>query len=207
MYNKKLIKKGSESELYLIDWYGIKAISKIRVPKKYRYPSIDFSLRKQRTIHEANIMSIVKTFDVHSPFIYFVDSYNFEIVMELIPGKLLKDIFSSTLSMKLGEVVARLHSNNIIHGDITTSNFILRSNDELVAIDFGLSFFSERFEDKATDIRLFKQILNSVHVDLFKDSFDHFCTGYKKTYGQTSHKILDIVSEIEKRGRYSRTTL
>jgi TP53 regulating kinase-like protein len=204
--NKKLLRKGAESELYIVDWYGQKAILKIRIPKRYRHPSIDLALRKQRTLHEANIMSSVKMFDVETPFIYFLNPNSFEIIMEYIIGNTLKNIFSPKYCIKIGEAIAKLHSNNIIHGDITTSNFIVTPDNRLILIDFGLSFFSERLEDKAADIRLFKEILTSVHVDYSKISFDNFITGYSKIFGKKSLKILNIVDEIEQRGRYSRQT-
>ena len=204
--NKKLFRKGAESELYIVDWYGQKAILKIRIPKRYRHPSIDLALRKQRTLHEANIMSSVKMFDVETPFIYFLNSNSFEIIMEYIIGNTLKNIFSPKYCVNVGEVIAKLHTNNIIHGDITTSNFIVTPDNRLIMIDFGLSFFSERLEDKAVDIRLFKEILTSVHVDCSKTSFDNFIVGYSKIYGKKSLKILNLVNEIEQRGRYSRQT-
>jgi TP53 regulating kinase and related kinases len=199
-----LLKKGAESELYLINWYGQDAVSKIRVPKKYRHNSIDLILRKHRTLHEARIMSSVKMFGVGTPFVYFLDSNNCEIIMEYIVGNVLKDIFSPNFCIDLGKTVAKLHLNNIIHGDLTTSNFIITPQNRLVIIDFGLSFYSERLEDKATDIRLFKEILNSVHVDFFKTSFENFTLGYGKTYGKKSLNVFNTVNEIEQRGRYSR---
>ena len=204
--NKKLLRKGAESELYIVDWYGQKAILKIRIPKRYRHTSIDLALRKQRTLHEANIMSSVKMFDVETPFIYFLNSNSFEIIMEYIIGNTLKNIFSPKYCVNVGKAIAKLHSNNIIHGDITTSNFIVTPDNRLIMIDFGLSFFSERLEDKAVDIRLFKEILTSVHVDCAKISFDNFIVGYSKIYGKKSQKILNLVNEIEQRGRYSRQT-
>jgi TP53 regulating kinase and related kinases len=204
MENKRLLKRGAESELYLIDWYGYEAVSKIRLPKKYRHYTIDSALRKQRTLHEANIMSSVKMFGVETPFIYFLNPDNFEIVMEYVVGSVLKDVFSSALCHELGNIIATLHYNNIIHGDITTSNFILTPQKHLIIFDFGLSFFSERLEDKAADIRLFKEILNSVHVEYFERSFENFLLGYRKTYGKKSLKIFNTVEEIEQRGRYSR---
>lgn len=202
-----LLKKGAESELYLIDWYGNPAISKIRISKEYRHPSIDIPLRRQRTIHEANIMSQVKFFGIHSPFIYFIDLNNFEIIMEYIHGKVLKDIFSPNLCINLGKIIGKLHSNNIIHGDITTSNFIVISGGDIVMIDFGLSFFSERYEDRAADIRLFKEILNSIHVDNFDKAIENFYIGYNEICGKITSKIFNIVQDIEKRGRYSRAEL
>jgi TP53 regulating kinase-like protein len=204
MKNKKLLKKGAESELYLIDWYGHDAVSKIRLSKKYRHQYIDLILRKQRTLHEASIISSAKMIGVDTPFIYFLNSINFEIIMEYIHGNTLKDIFSPESCVDVGKIIGKLHFNNIIHGDITTSNFILGPQNRLVIIDFGLSFFSERLEDKASDIRLFKEILNSVHVEYFEASFENFLSGYAKTYGKRSSKIFNTVNEIEQRGRYSR---
>jgi TP53 regulating kinase and related kinases len=204
---KKLLKKGAESELYLINWYGQNAVSKIRVSKKYRHYSIDLILRKHRTLHEARIMSSVKMFGVRTPFIYFLNSNNFEIIMEYITGNVLKDIFSPNFCIDVGKIVAKLHLNNIIHGDLTTSNFIIAPENRLVVIDFGLSFYSERLEDKAADIRLFKEILNSVHMDFFKTSFENFLFGYTNIYGKKSLKIFNTVHEIEQRGRYSREIL
>ena len=200
-----LLKKGAESELYLIDWHGVHAISKVRVAKAYRNSSIDIPLRKRRTIHEANILSQVKFFGINTPFIYFLDINNFEIIMEYIKGKTFKDFFSPNLCINLGEIVGTLHCNNIIHGDITTSNFIISSNGAIFAIDFGLSFFSERYEDKAADIRLFKEILTSFHVDEYDISFKKFYDGYKKICGSITSKVFKTVGEIEKRGRYSRS--
>lgn len=199
-----LLKKGAESELHLLDWYGQPAVSKIRVCKKYRHMNLDLTLRKHRTLHESRIMSFAKIIGVRTPFIYFLNIKNFEIIMEYIDGNVLKNIFSPNLCFDLGMIAANLHINNIIHGDLTTSNFILTSKNCLTVIDFGLSFYSERIEDKASDIRLFKEILNSVHVDLFEPSFENFTSGYNKIYGKKSAKIFDIVNEIEQRGRYSR---
>jgi TP53 regulating kinase-like protein len=130
---------------------------------------------------------------------------NFEIIMEYIEGKTIKDFFSSDLCINLGEIVGTLHCNNIIHGDITTSNFIISLNGAIFIIDFGLSFFSERYEDKAADIRLFKEILTSFHVDDFDISFKNFYDGYKKICGSITSKVFKTVGEIEKRGRYSRS--
>ena len=205
MKDRILLKKGAESELYLIDWHDAHAISKVRIAKAYRNPSIDIPLRKQRTIHEANILSQVKFFGINTPFIYFLDINNFEIIMEYIEGKTIKDFFSSDLCINIGEIVGTLHCNNIIHGDITTSNFIISSNGAIFVIDFGLSFFSERYEDKAADIRLFKEILTSFHVDDFDISFKNFYDGYKKICGSITSKVFKTVGEIEKRGRYSRS--
>ncbi len=202
-----LLKKGAESELYLINWYGGHAVSKVRIRKDYRHPSIDVPLRKQRTIHEANILSQVKLLGIKAPFVYFLDISNFEIIMEYIQGKTIKDVFSPKLCTNVGKIIGTLHSNNIIHGDITTSNFIVSHDGVISLIDFGLSFISERYEDKAADIRLFKEVLNSINIEDFVESFENFCNGYNQTYTTVSSIIFKTVNDIEKRGRYSRSAL
>jgi len=201
----RIIKRGAEADVYLIPWYKTMAISKLRNPKKYRNITLDNLIRRRRTIHEATMLNDAKTTGIKTPYIYFLDSKHAEIIMEYIEGKTVKDFFSPDLCINLGEIVGTLHYNNIIHGDITTSNFIISSNGAIFAIDFGLSFFSERYEDKAADIRLFKEILASFHVDDFDISFRNFYNGYKKICGSITSKVFKTVSEIEKRGRYSRS--
>lgn len=201
---KELLKRGAESELFLIDWYGMIAISKIRVTKKYRHISIDSHLRKQRTIHEANFLSHAKFLGINTPFIYFVDTHNFEIIMERIQGTPLKENYSPNHFIAVGKMIGSLHMNNLIHGDITTSNFIVSSDNQISLIDFGLSFFSERYEDKAADLRLFKEILVSTFADGFEESFHNFCVGYYAVYDKAP-KVINTIKEIEKRGRYSRS--
>src|SRR5918912_818824 len=72
------------------------------------------------------------------PFVYFVDPLHAEIIMEFIQGTNVKEIISSQLCCKIGFYSALLHDNNIIHGDLTASNFIL--SEKIVLIDFGLSY-------------------------------------------------------------------
>jgi TP53 regulating kinase and related kinases len=206
---RKLIKKGAEADIFLISWYGEKAISKIRKPKPYRNMLLDSEIRKKRTIHEANMLSTTKIAKVTTPFIYFVDPIHTEIVMEYIDGENVKDIIDSKLAAEMGRYTARMHSRNIIHGDLTTSNFIFNKKDhKLTVIDFGLSYYSERFEDKAVDVRLIKEIFMSAYVNDFEDLFSGFLLGYKNISGDgnMTAKILRTVQAIEKRGRYARMT-
>ncbi|MGD1835736.1 MAG: KEOPS complex kinase/ATPase Bud32 [Nitrososphaeraceae archaeon] len=200
----KLLKKGAEAEIYITKWFGERAVSKIRGPKSYRYKDLDQNIRERRTFHEAHIMHSVKKIGINTPFLYFLDKEKCEIIMEFIEGINVKNNLTEDICYKIGRYAALLHNNNIIHGDLTTSNFIINSN--LVMIDFGLSFFSERIEDKATDIRLMKEILFSAHSDVFNKMYLSFLYGYKKNSNAKTKKILDNVTEIEKRGRYARMT-
>ena len=68
--------------------------------------------------------------------------------------------------MKLiGIEIAKMHLADIIHGDLTTSNMMLRPNGELVLIDFGLSYVSTLVEDKAVDLYVLERAFASTHPD------------------------------------------
>ena len=46
---------------------------------------------------------------------------------------------------KMGDIVGQIHASGIVHGDLTTSNFMIEGDKALV-IDFGLGeFFTIRF--------------------------------------------------------------
>lgn len=179
------------------------AISKLRNPKKYRNITLDNLIRGRRTIHEANMLSDVKKTGVKTPFIYFLDPQRAEIIMEYIHGENVKDILSKETGFEMGKYVSILHNNNIIHGDLTTSNFIKR-RDVLYLIDFGLSFYSERIEDMATDIRIIKEILSSAHIQIFDETYESFLEGYALYTNNNFSRILKVVKDIEARGRYAR---
>ncbi|MFT4868365.1 MAG: TP53 regulating kinase-like protein [Candidatus Nanohaloarchaea archaeon] len=99
---------------------------------------------------------------------------------------------------ELGENVALLHSIDIIHGDLTTSNAI--ADEEIYLIDFGLSFRSQRIEDRAVDIHLLKQVLESSHPEVSKEAWQNFLKGYSEY--EDSEKVLEQLEEVEQRGRY-----
>jgi TP53 regulating kinase-like protein len=205
-----LLKKGSEADLFLVNWYDKQALSKLRTERTYRHPVLDKELRHRRTIREAEMLSKAKEAGVRSPYLYFLDTQRNEIIMEYIEGVNLKTVFSVDLASKLGECIAKLHFKNIIHGDVTTSNFILEShprNDSagLAIIDFGLSFYSQRLEDMASEVRMLKEVLNSVHYDLFDQAFSNFADAYSSySPPERGRKVLRKVDDIESRGRYSR---
>jgi TP53 regulating kinase and related kinases len=200
----QLAKRGAEADIYIIEWGGRKAVSKVRSPKPYRHEALDATIRKYRTIHEASFMSAAKAAGVMSPFVHFVDSAEAEIIMEFVEGKNVRDAITPELCYEMGRYAAMLHASNIIHGDLTTSNFI--AGKKLVLLDFGLSYYSERMEDMATDIRLIKEVFTSAHIAT-KKAFPRFMEGYASVAGEKkAGKILENVKEIEQRGRYARIT-
>ena len=202
----KLVKKGAEADLYQIKWHDSNAILKIRKIKKYRNPSLDSKIRKQRTIKESQTLSLVKSYGIPTPLVYFVNLDNTSIIMQEIPGKPVHDLSESKiieLSKDMGKLVGILHKNGIMHGDLTTSNFILFKQTVFV-IDFGLSQITIKPEDHAVDLRLIKEILNSAHARIMLSSWKNFLNGYKSIVGPAYYsKITKLVSDIESRGRYA----
>ena len=197
----RLLSKGAESNIYLTKWYNKKAISKIRIPKIYRQRMLDEDLRKRRTINESRMITLAKEFGLRTPYIYFVDPLRAEIVMEFISGIKASKILTSSICFDIGKFVSTLHSFNIIHGDVTPSNFIVHR--KITMIDMGLSFYSTRKEDKAMDIRLFKEILNGAYHSSYFEFFETFLDGYRSINTKELEKILKRVDEIDTRKRYA----
>ena len=202
----KLVKKGAEADIYVTIWNGLDSILKIRKKKDYRVHSLDMRIRTLRTIREAKMISEAKSFGITTPLVYFVDEKKCEIYLQLIKGKLVRDLSLNKIikiCTEIGKIVGTLHKNGIMHGDLTTSNFIL-SNQGLVILDFGLSQKTDKVDDYAIDLRLFKEVLNSAHAQIVEDAWLSFVLGYRKILGNMlTEKVLSHVSVIEKRGRYA----
>jgi TP53 regulating kinase and related kinases len=202
-YYVELLFKGAESNIYLTKWYDKKAISKIRIPKIYRHRMLDDDLRRRRTISESKMIMLAKEFGLRTPYIYFVDPFRAEIIMEFISGTRASKVLTSSICNEIGRFVSTLHLFNIIHGDLTPANFIV--NRKITMIDMGLSFHSTRREDKAMDIRLFKEILKSTYYRYYCEFFGDFLDGYKSVNSKELEKILQRIDEIEARKRYALT--
>lgn len=205
----RLLKKGAEADIFLTKWNGTPAILKSRKKKDYRNQILDIKIRTLRTIREAKMISEVKSFGISTPLVYFVDTKNCEIYLQFITGKLARDLSDKLLiktCKKIGQIVGTLHKNGLMHGDLTTSNFILTDN-KLVVLDFGLAQWTDMVEDHAIDLRLFKEVLNSAHVQIFDDAWFSFLEGYEQVVGKTrKEKVISQVVVIEKRGRYANVT-
>ncbi len=202
----KLVKRGAEADLYKTRWQNSDAILKIRKTRKYRNPLLDSRIKRRRTIKESQMLCLVKSFGVSAPLVYFVNPKTASIIMQEIPGRPVHDLAEQKiikLSKTIGELVGTLHKNGVMHGDLTTSNFILY-RDTIFVLDFGLAQVSTKPEDHAVDLRLIKEILNSAHAKIMSSAWNNFLNGYRGVVGSTYHaKIIRLVSEIEGRGRYA----
>ncbi|MCK4589046.1 MAG: Kae1-associated serine/threonine protein kinase [Nanoarchaeota archaeon] len=208
----KQIAQGAEAVLYQTK----NSIIKDRLPKTYRHPHIDSQLRKFRTKREAKVIQKLKQLNFPAPNLIKVENQIIE--MQHIPGKKVRDIFNKNykkLAAEIGKKLAILHQNHIIHGDLTTSNMILGNrkfpssenqddfllfNKEIYFIDFGLSFFSERNEDKAVDLHLLERAMESKHFQVYPDCFKLALKSYQKHYPDAK-QVLNRLETVKSRGR------
>lgn len=190
----EIIASGAEAVIALDG----KNIIKTRVHKRYRLKEIDEALRRDRTRTEARLISEARRCGVPTPIIR--DVTDFEIKMEHINGTVLKNIIDPALSEHVGELVGKLHSCGIVHGDLTTSNIMFRDG-KLFLIDFGLAYIDGTLEARGVDIHVLFQTFESTH-DGHEELIEAFKKGYKRTF-QGADEVIQRVSEIESRGRYA----
>ena len=77
---------------------------------------------------------------------------------------------------QIGTLVLQIHECGIIHGDLTTSNMILK-NGQIYIIDFGLSYFKDSAEDRAVDLYVLERAFKSTHPHL-QDLFNSLLVAY-----------------------------
>ncbi|KAE8576365.1 hypothetical protein XENTR_v10004151 [Xenopus tropicalis] len=103
---------------------------------------------------------------------------------------------------KIGQVLARMHDEDVIHGDLTTSNMLLRppcDDHNLVLIDFGLSFISALPEDKGVDLYVLEKAFLSTHPnteEIFRALLQSYSSNSKK-----SGPVIKKLDEVRLRGR------
>ncbi|MBP7708345.1 Kae1-associated serine/threonine protein kinase [Candidatus Pacearchaeota archaeon] len=200
MTKSKLLAQGAEAVITRTE----NKVTKNRIPKSYRLKELDEKIRTKRTEKEAKILTRAKKIS-NVPEVLAIRKFDLDI--EFIEGDKLSEKLNSyeekkqfEIMQKIGEQVTNLHQDDIIHGDLTTSNIILRDKDIFI-IDFGLGFISKRTEDKAVDLHLIKQALEAKHFQNYEKLFHEFKKGYEKNH-KDSKEILDRLKKVESRGRY-----
>lgn len=229
----KILKQGAEAKLYICNYLGKPTLIKERFEKKYRQPELDVSITKERIKNEARAIVRCKAADVKTPALYLVDFERRRIYMQHFMHSItVKDfiinIFTKhlqygsgdgpnsldKLARLIGQTVRKLHENNIIHGDLTTSNMLLvdknsNSDDsnwldvdnvELVMIDFGLSSFDTSAEDKGVDLYVLERALISTHND-YPEIFSKILEAYKNHSKNNIKEIISKFEEVRARGR------
>ncbi len=199
----KLIQQGAEAKIFLDEKNN--QIIKDRISKSYRIPELDKNIIKQRTKAETKLLTKSSKI-INSPLPENSRELNI-IRMPYISGEKISESLNNfplrkqiEIIKNIGKSVSLLHKSDLIHGDLTTSNMILKDKGIFI-IDFGLGYISKKIEDKAVDLHLLKQALEAKHFQNWKVLFEQFQDSYSKEYPE-SKKIFERMVAIEKRGRY-----
>lgn len=155
-------------------------------------------------MHEA------KAAGVPTPLIYLVDVQNAAIIMEYVDGKQIKQLMDEVtererrqLCFRIGRLIGLLHNHGMVHGDLTTSNMILGSGDNMYFVDFGLGEKTVELEARAVDLHLMKRALQSTHFESADRCMPKVVEGYASIVGiESCKKIVEKIRSIERRGRY-----
>ncbi|XP_071524643.1 EKC/KEOPS complex subunit Tp53rkb [Panulirus ornatus] len=214
---RELLTQGAEGRVYAAQWLGRPVIIKHRFPKQYRHPDLDNFITHERMKAEARALTRCRTFGIKTPIVYDVNLEKNEMILEKIADGLtvrnyIYQAVNRNLSMdssvmlcmaeRIGKVLAKMHSNNIIHGDLTTSNMLLippYDSSEIILIDFGLSSVDERVEDKAVDLYVLERAILSTHP-----STEKFVAHILSVYGNRGESAINVIrrlDEVRLRGR------
>jgi len=121
------------------------------------------------------------------------------------------NISVDVLMRLIGQEIAKMHLADVIHGDLTTSNMMLRHPSsfesrhptlptELVLIDFGLSYHSSLVEDKAVDLYVLERAFSSTHPDS-EPLFASVLKAYEQRMGKDWATIGRRLDDVRLRGR------
>ena len=132
----KTIAQGAEAKIILSNNFIIKN----RIKKSYRIPELDKKIRTRRTKAEAKLLTKAsQIINCPLPLVTLSSSggrvgklQSTKLKIPFIEGKKLSDHLDKfplkqqkQILKQIGKDVAKLHKENIIHGDLTTSNMIL----------------------------------------------------------------------------------
>ncbi len=184
--------KGAESIVSNVKFLGVSCLKKDRIKKAYRNEILDTKLRIERTRQEVRLLHKAKQAGVVAPTVLYVSQTFF--LMTKLPGKRAK-LHNRSECVQAGEMLAKLHANEIIHGDYTKAN-LLESKGKLSVIDFGLGFFSKDLEDRAIDVITMLDNLTN------QEQRDWFLQGYKQE-NERFDSVIKRIEGIRKRARYA----
>uniref|UniRef100_A0A3P8WXW5 non-specific serine/threonine protein kinase n=2 Tax=Cynoglossus semilaevis TaxID=244447 RepID=A0A3P8WXW5_CYNSE len=214
----ELLKQGAEARVYRAQFLGKPAIVKERFPKRYRHSVLDEKLTHRRTVQEVRSILRCRKAGIPAPVVYFVDYTSNCIFMEEILRSTTvrdhivgaqqsdagNDVELRLLAQRVGQTLAKMHDEDVIHGDLTTSNMLLRrgpqdKESELVLIDFGLSYISALPEDKGVDLYVLEKAFLSTHPNtelVFEELLKSYAASSKR-----SPAVIKKLEEVRLRGR------
>ena len=197
----ELIAQGAEAQILKINDNLLK---KIRLEKPYRIKEIDLKLRKQRNKREFKVLTKLYENNIHVPKPEEITDYKthneISFTFEYINGKPLKYSLNKQLLNEAFQKIIQMHNLNVMHADLTTLNMIKQEKtNKVFLIDFGLSEFTSKFENKAVDLNLFFTCIKNEHKQYYK-----YKQELEETYSNQANngeKIIQRLRNIEKRGR------
>ncbi|EME49184.1 hypothetical protein DOTSEDRAFT_68052 [Dothistroma septosporum NZE10] len=216
----ELITQGAEALLYKTTFLtpDTPAALKVRPKKHWRHPTLDKRLTRQRILAESRVLMKCRKDGVSVPAILGLDWENGWLVSEWIDGKMVKEAVRQrdvadedglkALMERIGAAVGKLHSVGVIHGDLTTSNMMLRAGKEpgsnglegeIVLIDFGLATQAQQEEDRAVDLYVLERAFGSTHPKE-EGVFDEVLKGYAESY-KGAQLALRRLEDVRMRGR------
>lgn len=162
------------------------------------------------------LLQLVSSSGISAPLVYFVDyTYHCIFLEEIVGSSTVRDHIAASrqsdlnkdlgwLAERVGRILAKMHDEDVIHGDLTTSNMLLRRNmedgeSELFLIDFGLSYISALTEDKGVDLYVLEKAFLSTHPNteaLFERLLKSYAAASKK-----SSEVIKKLDEVRLRGR------
>ena len=147
-------------------------------------------------------MSDARTAGVAVPVIYDVNLVDNKIVMEFIEGPTAKEVLdqggprAKEVASEIGRIAGRLHRAGIVHGDLTTSNMIVR-DDRIVMIDFSLGGKGSTAEERGVDLHLLREALTSAHKNATV-YYREVLVGYRETLGAAAKDSTHMSAETRR---------
>jgi TP53 regulating kinase-like protein len=209
-----LFQQGAEAKIYSSTLISKPVIVKERFKKTYRHPVLDEKLTHRRTSQEVRSMARCRKAGISTPVVYFVDYTTHKIYMANVQNsETIKDVINSKfgqdsdtdldlLAQKLGAMLGKMHAIDVIHGDLTTSNMLLRAGQDIVLIDFGLSYISSLVEDKGVDLYVLEKALLSSHPNteqFFQTVLQSYVMATESS--EKAKEVLTKLDEVRLRGR------
>ena len=194
-FRMEVIGEGAEAQIEKI---GKDVLRKVRVSKGYRVSALDNKLRRFRNKREFKVLSKLYDSGVNCPKVFDINKDEFFFTFEYVCGDLLKDVLDPKLLNKAFSQIVKMHNCGVVHNDLTTLNMIVKSG-RVFLIDFGLSDFSVRIEDRAVDLNLFFNCIRNEHSDFYKFKKE-LLDKYSKSVSN-GDKVVKRLFEIERRGR------
>jgi Kae1-associated kinase Bud32 len=207
------IAQGAEAVLEAGTWLDRSAVLKLRRPKGYRHPDLERSIRVSRTRAEAKALRDARAAGLRTPAVLDVDPVEGRLVLERIEGPTVRAAFDgleaadrSRVARALGTALGSLHRGGIVHGDPTTSNFILEDLPSegpvgLAVLDISLGGRADGVEERGVDLRLMSEAFGSTH-HAHQEMFDTVLEGYEEAFPEGAAEAISRMEAIGARGRY-----